>query len=161
VATSLRISRGFHRLALFLAAIPLLLGGILSVYFAWVSAVDAKLAYDQQASLVCAQEAFRKKFYADLSRDEFDRRIKAKIAPVEAGEITLTNPDLLELGCSDFPRTVSVLEIFRAEAPGEFSWLAAFWPPLGFGLAVSLGVALAVYGIVRAIGWVIGGFTAS
>ena len=37
----------------FLAAIPLLLGGILSVYFAW----DAKLAYDHQAKLVCAQTA--------------------------------------------------------------------------------------------------------
>jgi hypothetical protein len=68
-----------------------------------------------QAALVCAQDAFHKKFYADLSREEFDRRIVAKLAPVEAGEIRVTNPDLHELGCSDLPRTVSVLEIFRAE----------------------------------------------
>jgi len=34
-------------------------------------------------------------------------------------------------------------------------------PPLGLGLAMTLAVSLAVYGLVRAIGWVIGGFAAS
>jgi hypothetical protein len=100
MSTAQRVSRGFHRLALFLAAIPLLLGGILSVYFAWVSASDAKLRYNEQAALVCAQGAFHKKFYADLSQDEFDRRIAEKLAPIQTGEVTVTNPDLKELGCS-------------------------------------------------------------
>lgn len=161
MSTSQRVSRGFHRLALFLAAIPLLLGGIFSVYFAWVSAGEAKLPYDEQATLVCAQNAFYKKFYADLSRDEFDRRIAEKLASIQTGEVKVTDPDLKELGCSDQSRTVSVLEIFRARAPSEFSWSAVFWPPLGYGLAVSLGVALVLYGVIRAIGWVIGGFAAS
>ena len=35
MSTAKRVSRGFHRLAVFLAAIPLLLGGSLSVYIAF------------------------------------------------------------------------------------------------------------------------------
>jgi len=33
--------------------------------------------------------------------------------------------------------------------------------PLATGLIITLAVSLAVYGIVRAIGWVIGGFASS
>jgi hypothetical protein len=33
--------------------------------------------------------------------------------------------------------------------------------PLTIGLATTLALALAVYGVVRAIGWVLGGFAAS
>ena len=35
MSTAKGVSRGFHRLAVFLAAIPLLLGGSLSVYIAF------------------------------------------------------------------------------------------------------------------------------
>ena len=35
MSTAKRVRRGFHRLAVFLAAIPLLLGGSLSVYIAF------------------------------------------------------------------------------------------------------------------------------
>jgi hypothetical protein len=85
MAASQRLSRGFHRLALFLAAIPLVVGSIASLYIASDAASSAKLWHDEQAALACAQDAFHKKFYADLSREEFDRRIAAKLAPVEAG----------------------------------------------------------------------------
>ena len=136
-----RVSRGFHRLGFFLAGIPLLLGAIFSLYVAWVSASDAKLSHGEQVRLVCAQDVFHKKFYADFSQEEFDRRVAEKLAHIESGEVKVTDPDLKELGCSDQSRTVSVLEIFRAHAPGKFSWSAVFWPPLGYGLAISLGVA--------------------
>jgi hypothetical protein len=35
MATSQRLSRGFHRLALFLAAITLLIGGSMSAFYAY------------------------------------------------------------------------------------------------------------------------------
>ena len=138
-----RLSRGFHRLALFLAAIPLVVGGVVSVY---IASDGAKRWYDEQVTLVCAQDAFHKKFYADLPRDEFDRRMAAKLAPIEAGEVKLTDPDLKELGCSDWPRTVSVLEIFRARPPGELSWAAQISSYLATGLAITLGLSLGIYG---------------
>ena len=40
------------------------------------------------------------------------------------------------------------------------SWRTKFAERLAKGLTISLAVSLAVYGIVRAIGWVIGGFAA-
>jgi hypothetical protein len=156
-----RLSRGFHRLALFLAAILLLAGGIVSVYVALDATNSAKRFHDDQVALVCAQDAFYRKFYADLSRDEFDRRIAAKLAPVETGEIKVSEPDLKELGCSDWPKTVSVIEIFRARSPNEFSWAQKISSYLAIGLGITLAISLAVYGMVRAVGWVIRGFAAS
>ena len=40
-------------------------------------------------------------------------------------------------------------------------WWANFSKALGVSLAITLAASLAVYGVVRAIGWVIGGFAAS
>jgi hypothetical protein len=51
--TATKIGRGFHRLALFLAAIPLLLGGSLSVYIAFDL---ANRLWEQHQKLVCAHE---------------------------------------------------------------------------------------------------------
>jgi hypothetical protein len=53
MASSQRLSRGFHRLALFLAAIPLLLGGSLSVYIAFDL---ANRLWEQHQKLLCAHE---------------------------------------------------------------------------------------------------------
>jgi hypothetical protein len=43
----------------------------------------------------------------------------------------------------------------------ETNWHDKFFDPLFHGLGVTLAISLAVYGILRAIGWVIGGFAAS
>jgi hypothetical protein len=51
--TAQRVSRGFQRLALFLAAIPLLLGGSLSVYIAFDL---ANRLWEQHQKLVCAHQ---------------------------------------------------------------------------------------------------------
>ena len=40
-------------------------------------------------------------------------------------------------------------------------WWANFSKALGVSLAITLAASLAVYSVVRAIGWVIGGFAAS
>jgi hypothetical protein len=45
--------------------------------------------------------------------------------------------------------------------PPDFNWFNAFAPQAGLRLAITLAVSLAVYSVVRAIGWVIGGFAAS
>jgi hypothetical protein len=68
--------------------------------------------------------------------------------------------DLQTLGCSDGVQIASYGEVVDAQPPGDFSYAARLLPPLGLGLAITLAVSLAIYGVVRAIGWVIGGFAA-
>ena len=41
------------------------------------------------------------------------------------------------------------------------NWRNRFAKPLAQGIAITLTISLVVYGLVRAIGWVIGGFAAS
>ena len=69
--------------------------------------------------------------------------------------------DLRDLHCSDRSRTVAWHQIIDAPVPEHFSYTAKFLIFLSSGLAISLGLALVVYVLVRAIGWVIGGFAAS
>jgi hypothetical protein len=45
--------------------------------------------------------------------------------------------------------------------PSSFNWVGPFLTWLGISLAITLAASLAAYGLVRAIGWVIGGFAAS
>jgi hypothetical protein len=68
--------------------------------------------------------------------------------------------DVQKLGCSDRAQTASFREVFNSK-PDDFSYPIEFLPPLAIGLAITLGLTLFVYGLVRAIGWVIGGFAAS
>jgi hypothetical protein len=160
MAASLRLSRGFHRLALFLAAIPLLaISGFYLILAIRSANLDQHL-HQEQVELACAQDAFHRKFYGDLSKEEFDRRIAAKLAPIEEGSIKVTDPDLKKLGCANESRMVSVTEIFRANPPAEFSWIGEFSGLFVPGLGLAFGLSVALYGLVRAIGWVIGGFAA-
>ena len=100
MGTSQRVSRGFQRLALFLAAIPLLVGAAWSLFLALDTAGKAQNWHNEEVALACAKDAFYRKFYSDMSRAEFERRLAAKVVvPIEAGEIKATVPDLKELGC--------------------------------------------------------------
>ena len=63
MGTSQRISRSFHRLAMFSAAIALLLGGLLAVFLAVDKADNAQREHDTQMALICAKEAIYQKFY--------------------------------------------------------------------------------------------------
>ena len=47
------------------------------------------------------------------------------------------------------------------ESADRNNWRSKFAVPLVTGLAITLAVAFGVYLLVRAIGWVIGGFAAS
>src|SRR5262245_43402342 len=133
-----RVSRGFHRLALFLAAIPLLLGGSLSVYIAFDL---ANRLWEQHQKLVCAHEHVAG-HPGENPFDQFDT-IKLK-----------------QIGCSNSDDTVTVGE--ARDLPPNLNWFAEF----GYALLLSplpqtLIITLAVYAMVRAIGLVIGGFAAS
>ena len=71
--------------------------------------------------------------------------------------------DLKAIGCSDSEHdnvTIAAARGFRPPQPGDPVWNQAFSGVLGLGLLISIVASLAVYGIVRAIGWVIGGFAA-
>jgi hypothetical protein len=150
MSTSQRVSHGFHRLAIFLTAIALVIGTILSVGIAVEQANRAKASHDEQVSLVCAQTALHdgsvKSKYADAPKGYFadDERI-----------------DLAQLGCSTISWTPTVREISAAKPPSNFSYIANSLPGLGICLAITLAISLLVYAAVRAIGWVIGGFAAS
>jgi hypothetical protein len=47
------------------------------------------------------------------------------------------------------------------ERDRQFDYSLNFVIRLGIGLMIALACSLAVYGMIRAIGWVIGGFAAS
>jgi hypothetical protein len=66
--------------------------------------------------------------------------------------------NLKEIGCSNYEQdTVSFGEAWN---PPQFDWLDVLVPTLAYNLTVVLAVSLGVYVLVRAIGWVIGGFAA-
>jgi hypothetical protein len=144
-SNSLRLSRGFHRLAVFLAAIPLLVGGAWSYTVALGEANSAKAL---QAKLVCAQTALKNASPPDWG------------AMIDAAGADDDYIDLQKLRCSDWAGSATVREVHNARPPDAFSYAASFLPPLGVGLAITLAVSFTVYGIGRAIGWVIGGFAA-
>jgi hypothetical protein len=65
---------------------------------------------------------------------------------------------LKEIGCSGYDwETVTYGEARRPYG----ALLSEIPKPLGIGLAITLAVSLVIYALVRAIGWVIGGFAAS
>jgi hypothetical protein len=54
-----------------------------------------------------------------------------------------------------------VREVVNAASPREFNYAATFLLWLGAGLAMTLAMSLLIYVLIRAIGWVIGGFAAT
>jgi hypothetical protein len=134
--TASEIGRGFHRLALFLAAIPLLLGGSLSVYIAFDL---ANRLWEQHQKLVCAHEHVAGQKPGENVFDQF-------------GTVKLK-----QIGCSNSDDTVTVGE--ARNPPSNLNWFAEFGSALLLSpLPQTLIVTLVVYVVVRAIGWVFGGF---
>jgi hypothetical protein len=133
-----RLNLNFHRLALLLAAIPLLLGGSLSVYIAFDL---ANRLWDQHQKLVCAHEYVAGQKPSGKVFDQFDT-IKLK-----------------QIGCSNSDDTVRVGE--ARNPPPNLNWFAEFGSALLLSpLPQTLIVTLAVYVVVRVTGWIIGGFEA-
>jgi hypothetical protein len=135
MAASTGPSRNLHRLALFLAAIPLLLGGSLSVYIAFDL---ANRLWDQHQKLVCAHKYVAGQKPSGKVFDQFDT-VKLK-----------------QIGCSNSDDTVTVGE--ARNPPPNLNWFAEFGSALLLSpLPQTLIVTLVVYVVVRVIGWVIGG----
>ena len=165
MSTSQRVGRGFHRLGLFLAAIPLLVGG----WFSVLTAKDeARIGLYKHQQLVCAHEhiAQAKPYLSDEDARraglpngfELDQGNEVPSAAQKPWELNW-QIRLKQIGCSEYgDETVTFKE---AHDPPDFKWLSVFARVLGLGLAISLAVSFAVYGVVCAIGWVIGGFAAS
>jgi hypothetical protein len=173
---SQRVSRGFHRLALFLAAIPLVAGVAISFFFAKQFADTAWQAY-QKAS--CAHEYIDRRMEAysppactfSRSGDSLDRLL-ADIEGRQKDPAWLKSApdnarlDLKPINCSDLEGDTISLGEARAdlrdkEKAREYLWAEEFIRKLLIGFALTLAASLAIYGVIRAIGWVIGGFAAS
>ena len=101
MAASQRVSRGFHRLALFLAAIPLLVGGGLSLFIAIDQANKAKAMHEEQARLVCAQTALK----SDVPQGY--RAVDGRV-------------DLQKLGCSRFAPNNLIFQSAQRQATESF-----------------------------------------
>lgn len=71
-----------------------------------------------------------------------------------------TTLNLKRMGCSDADYDAVSLGEVSTTIP-NFSWYPRLAYYFGTGVFISLVLSLAVYGLVRAIGWVIRGFTAS
>ena len=128
MSTSQRVTSGFHRLALFLAAIPLLMGLGASFFVAKDSADKASQAYQQ---LLCAHR------YIDSNQSWL------MSAPDGA---TL---DLIQIGCSDRPAaTISLGEARTKPVPVLWTDQLVFSSKLWVGLAITFAVSIAAYGIV-------------
>ena len=135
-----RISRGFRQLAISLAAIPLVAGLAFTAFLAHSLHGSDKKAeaarVERNAMVACARDALKDKTYQ--SRDWIDFQT---------------------LGCSKTSDqwTLGAIRMYVMQ-PAQNS--SVFFM-VGVGITLSLLASLTVYGIVRAIGWVIGRFTTS
>ena len=138
MTASHRISHGFHRLGLVLAALTL----IATVLVMGVTAITAYEDYRKHERLVCAHDYFRMHDLRALPQDPILRL------------------NLHSFGCSDDPKESARAVDIDADSP-PFDWQSALVWPLVRIAAAGLAGALMLYGAVRAIGWVVGGFAAS
>jgi hypothetical protein len=174
MGASQRLSRGFNRLGLFLAAIPLLVGGAITIIDAMSEADSASTKHQK---LLCAHKFFQRAQVLpgttlselDTLLDKYREKTIEDAVVKEQGLLAYLLPDnrnlsLKKLNCSH--SDYDTVKYGEARNPPEFNWLSVFasalqWPGLAITLAVTLAVTLGVYGVVRVIGWVTSGFAAS
>ena len=142
MTTPRRLSRGSHRLGIALAAIPLLAGLAFTAFLAHSLHGSDKKAeaarVERNAMVACARDALKDTTYQ--SRDLIDFQT---------------------LGCSKTSDqwTLGAIRMYVMQSPRNSSAEVVFM--VGIGITLSLLASLTVYGIVGAIGWVIGGFAAN
>ena len=140
MTTPRRLSRGSHRLGIALAAIPLLAGLAFTAFLAHSLHGSDKKAeaarVERNAMVACARDALKDTTYQ--SRDLIDFQT---------------------LGCSKTSDqwTLGAIRMYVMQ-PAQNSKVFFM---AGVGITLSLLASLTVYGIVGAIGWVIGGFAAN
>ena len=143
MSTAQRVSRGFYRFGFLLATVTFLICG----YFMVVTVMDdAGRKQRARQELLCARD-----------------KIKASNAEAGLKPVGLTdNLDLKSLGCTSWSRVVSREAVLNVRDE-DFSYASALLIPLSLSLPLILALAISfgVYGLMRAIGRVIGGFAAS
>jgi hypothetical protein len=143
MSTAQRVSRGFHRLAVLSAVIPLLLGIVYSLWSPYQTANDE---LNRHHKLVCAREHSALWPPVTTSSDSYEEEMGIPL-------------NLKSVGCSD--RDDDTVSYAEAANPPEFNWWASYARHIAPILALTAAISLGAYGVVRAIGWVIGGFAAS
>jgi hypothetical protein len=148
--------RGFHRLAYFLAAIPLLVGSIGSVSMGFK---EANYGSTQYHKLECAHDIYRsneKRFWDLLSAYDplSGEGGYLDVSAIKDGRAAV---DLKALGCSNVNDATTFAQIKKLP---QFSWLGTFASGMASWMPITLFLTLAVYGVVRGIGWVLDGFVA-
>ena len=170
--SSQRISRGFHRLGFFLA-LGVLVAGALVMAFLVSDGINRQA--EQRNRLIafnCAKEKLAERAQQPPLKPWELGWTKRPDGNWELPEGWRKAPDseqwyykngyrnLQELGCSDKEDWQLKTEMVNAVPPTAHQ--AFDWPSLLVTLAMfALIPALAVYGLLRAIGWVIGGFAVS
>jgi hypothetical protein len=106
-------------------------------------------------------DALHQKFYSDMPREQFDAEVRVHQPMLPTGHVL---DELLQI---EGIGNMIVQGSFDGLSPADQNravdaivstvWWNKFAVPLATLLAITLGVSLAVYGLVRAIGWVIGG----
>ena len=139
--TSQRVSRGFHRLGLFLAVIVLLVGVIACL------ASPYQEATEEHEKLTCAH-----KVYLDNPKLFWETAFAP--TPLDSSQPPLTI-SLREIGCS---QSADFVLIADAKQPPDFYWWRRFAEEAGPIFVLTVVFAVAIYGLLQAIGWVIGGF---
>ena len=135
MVASQRVSRAFNRLGLFLAAMPLLVGGSISLFIALNAANNGSVHHQH---LLCAHK---------------------HVSPVALSDEEVGLPlSLKQVGCSE--SEYAAVTYAEARNPPDFNWLTTFGSAMFPSVPITLALTLAVYALVRAIGWVIGGFAA-
>jgi hypothetical protein len=151
------VGNGFHRLAFFLAAIPLLMGsvGALSMGFK-----EASYGSTQHHKLVCAYDIYRsnEKRFWDLLSAYDPLSGEGGYLDVSAIKDGRAKVDLKALGCSNVNDVTTFAQIKKLP---QFSWFGTFASGLISWVPITFFLTLAVYGVVRGIGWVVDSFAAS
>ena len=155
LGTSQRLSRGFHRLGIFLALIPFIVGAAWSLKVANEDANNLAALHDDEVSYACAKKVL-------MTNSPARKEIESKYTDAPPGFLPDNERvDLQKLGCASSSEIATVGDVLNVPEPMDFSYAGIFYPTLAPLLVVSLILSLLVYCLVRAIGWVIAGFAAS
>jgi hypothetical protein len=184
-----RISRGFHRSGVFLGVLLFLISSV-AAFFLAKDAADRELkrheamvcAFDNRPTTVSIDGVGRYEVKGLLKLSDVERQQKVRevvawarkendplakwdVAGLPKFEIygepaSLTELDLLDLGCQSWSEKTTVQAAKEVRDQG-YNYAIRLAQHFAFGLAISLAASLALYGLVRAIGWVIGGFAAA
>ena len=127
MSASHRVSRDFHRLALLIAGIPLMLGALAVL----IEITDINQQSAKHQKILCAHDYVQQ--HGVPSGTLFDQA---------AGFLNLK-----PIGCSDIDDRAKLDDVRN---PPDFSWAATFFDKaVSFWVPLSLLLAAGVYGLVR------------